>query len=216
MREFGFLFFQDMIFMPIEILLVTFILDKILRDREKKERLDHQNIVISAFFTEAGTYIIRLLNDSVVNIGQISSLLDMNETWNSAEFKRAIETLKKTDFTVNVSTKLLITLQTHLPQKKPYIISLFSNQNLLEIDTVTNMLWALCHLTDELILRDDLSALPQSDMDHLANDIVRVYKMIVLQWVNYMKHLKDNYPYLWSLALRKNPFSEEKSAVITK
>ena len=34
------------------------------------------------------------------------------------------------------------------------------------------------------------------------------------QWIEYMKHLKDEYPYLFSLAIRMNPFDCNASPVI--
>jgi hypothetical protein len=46
-EEETFLLFQDLMFLPIEILLVTFILDRILRSREKQEKLQQIHIVIS-------------------------------------------------------------------------------------------------------------------------------------------------------------------------
>jgi hypothetical protein len=46
-------------------------------------------------------------------------------------------------------------------------------------------------------------------------DIKRAYGLLVDQWLVYMKHLKDNYPYLFSLAMRVNPFLQEPSPVVT-
>jgi hypothetical protein len=34
-------------------------------------------------------------------------------------------------------------------------------------------------------------------------------------WLEYMEHLKDNYPYLFSLAMRVNPFDKTASPVVT-
>jgi hypothetical protein len=214
MHESGFLLFQDMIFMPIHILLVTFILDKILSDREKKERLEHQNIVISSFFSEIGNDVIVMLNTNIVELEKISSVLNMDQTWEDNNFKSAAKIMAAYSYHVNVTQDLLAKLKKQLPQKKEYLLSLFSNPNLLEIDTFTNMLWALYHLTDELENRDDIANLPDTDLEHLAIDIVRIYGMLVCEWIKYMRHLKRKYPYLWSLAVRKNPFAKNKSVII--
>jgi hypothetical protein len=213
-HESGFLLFQDMIFMPIHILLVTFILDKILRDREKKERLEHQNIVISSFFSEIGTDTIKMLNSNIIELKEISSLLNMNQAWEDSNFKSVAKTMATYSYHVNITQDLLVELKRQLPQKKGYLLSLFSNPNLLEIDTFTNMLWALYHLTDELENREDIANLPDTDLEHLAIDIVRIYGMLICEWIKYMKHLKRKYPYLWSLAVRKNPFVKNKSVII--
>jgi len=49
---------------------------------------------------------------------------------------------------------------------------------------------------------------------HLAHDVARAYSFLVREWLAYMKHLKDNYPYLFSLAIRTNPFDPQASAVV--
>jgi hypothetical protein len=58
--------------------------------------------------------------------------------------------------------------------------------------------------------------LPESDRGHLAIDIERIYGLIVHQWLDYMNYLKSNYPYLFSLAMRANPFDQCASPVVLK
>jgi hypothetical protein len=40
--------------------------------------------------------------------------------------------------------------------------------------------------------------------------------MLVREWISYMKHLKDNFPYLFSLAMRTNPFDQEASVIVNQ
>ncbi|MPN20556.1 hypothetical protein SDC9_167935 [bioreactor metagenome] len=91
---------------------------------------------------------------------------------------------------------------------------MFSNPNLLENSRFTSMLWAVYHLMDELINREDLGTSPASDLKHLAGDLERAYRLLVVEYIYYMEHMKSKYPYLFSLAVRKNPFTEKKSVVI--
>jgi hypothetical protein len=63
-------------------------------------------------------------------------------------------------------------------------------------------------------VRDDVKNLPETDLAHLAGDIRRSYRLLGHQWLEYMKHLKDNYPYLFSLAIRMNPFDREASPIV--
>jgi len=37
---------------------------------------------------------------------------------------------------------------------------------------------------------------------------------LMLEWITYMEYLKIHYPYLFSLAMRKNPFDESASVVV--
>jgi hypothetical protein len=36
-----------------------------------------------------------------------------------------------------------------------------------------------------------------------------------LEWLDYMRYLKKDYPYLFSLALRLNPFDEDALVAVT-
>lgn len=49
---------------------------------------------------------------------------------------------------------------------------------------------------------------------HLAGDVDRVYGLLARFWLEYMRYLKGNYPYLFSLAVRTNPFDECASPVV--
>lgn len=76
---------------------------------------------------------------------------------------------------------------------------------------VSPVFWAVFHLTEELEARADLAHLPASDREHLAGDVRRAYVILISEWLRYMKHLKKEYPYLFSLAVRTNPFDEHAS-----
>jgi hypothetical protein len=73
---------------------------------------------------------------------------------------------------------------------------------------------AIFHLTEELASRTDVRNLSQTDMKHIANDIKRAYSLLISEWLNYMRHLRENYPYLFSFAMRTNPFDLEATPEI--
>jgi hypothetical protein len=37
-------------------------------------------------------------------------------------------------------------------------------------------------------------------------DIKRAYSLLITEWLAYMEHLRQDYPFLFSLAMRTNPF----------
>lgn len=88
------------------------------------------------------------------------------------------------------------------------------NPNLLEHDSFTELLWAVFHLTEELAYRESVEDLPISDYRHIAGDIERVYGLVIYEWLAYMKHLQSDYPYLFSLAIRTNPFNDHSSPIV--
>ena len=214
MHESGFLLFQDLMFLPIHILLVTFVLDRILYAREKRERLEQMNIVIGAFFSEIGVDVLRVLSPFIANLDEIKATLDMTPNWKTRTFDEAAATVKAYSFEVRSGTAPVDDLKTKLPPMRSYLLQMFSNPGLLEHNTFTDMLWALYHLIDELGSRSEPADLPQTDIEHLAGDIVRAYGRLVYEWIFYMKHLKGRYPYLWSLAVRKSPFADNSIIIL--
>jgi hypothetical protein len=86
---------------------------------------------------------------------------------------------------------------------------------MLEHATFTELLRAIFHLSEELDRRSSFSMLPASDVAHIAGDMRRVYSLLAAEWLRYMEYLKDNYPYLFSLAMRTNPFDETASIIVS-
>ncbi len=54
-----------------------------------------------------------------------------------------------------------------------------------------------------------LDQLSPADFKHIEGDIRRVFQLLTFEWLQYLKHLKNAYPYLFSLAVRTNPFDKE-------
>ena len=75
----------------------------------------------------------------------------------------------------------------------------------------TELLWAVFHLADELSHRPTVQNLPERDYEHLSGDIQRAYALLTREWLSHLEHLKVSYPYLFSLAVRTNPFDPAAS-----
>jgi hypothetical protein len=206
----------DTAFVFIEVLLVTIIIQKLLTDREKKARLDKLNIVIGVFFSEVGNSMLRSspLQDSQLIF--ISNELSNVKTWSDKEFSRVSKMLKGLRCKVDIHKANLEKLHIFLEEKTPFMLRLLENPTLLEHETFTDLLLALFHFGEELNAREDLMKIPDADSRHLTGDMERVYQMLIGQWLDYMKHLKGNYPFLFSLAIRTNSFDKEASPVISE
>ena len=94
------------------------------------------------------------------------------------------------------------------------LLRLLENPILQEHGNFADLLRAIFHLREELLNRVDLIKLFDSDRKHLEGDITRVYKLLVFEWLTYMRYLKNNYGYLVSLAMRINPFDPKSTAVV--
>lgn len=213
-KEAGFLFFQDLVFLPLEVLLVTFLLEGLIKQREKREKLEQINILVSAFFSEVGIEAIKVLNPFIVNKDGYANMVDIRQSWRDIDYKNAAKDALSYTFETDSTANDLEKVNKLLYWKKDEILTMFQNPNLLENNRFTSMLFAVYHLMDELYNRDDFITLPQSDYDHLSGDMERAYKLLVVEWLYYMRHLKNKYPYLYSMAIRKNPFKNNDSIVV--
>jgi hypothetical protein len=205
----------DIAFVFLEVLLVTLVIHRLLGYREKQSLLNKLNMVIGAFYSEVGTRLLSLFADFDPDSQVIAKQLVIKDDWSERDFLRSRAQIKQHKCSINSQKESLKELKDFLHDKRPFMLNLLENPNVLEHEEFTNLLWAVFHLTEELIRRKDLKQLPQTDYEHLAGDIKRVYILLIGQWLDYMAHLKNKYPYLFSLALRTNPFDKEASVEVS-
>jgi voltage-gated potassium channel len=189
--------------------------EMMLNRREKQARLEKLNMVIGVFFSELGTKLLIVFSDHDPHLASIKRDLMIGTDWTDKDFARVQRKLKNYDYGIEIQKVDLKALRDLLVEKRGFMIGLMENPVLLEHESFTELLHAVFHLTEELWYREHIDRLPDTDRAHLAVDIKRVYVQLVYQWIDYMEHLKDNYPYLFSLAMRMNPFDQEASPVVT-
>lgn len=99
-----------------------------------------------------------------------------------------------------------------LSSQKLLMINLISNPTLLEHESFSELLIAVNHLHDEMSLRQKLNGQDgyKPDYRHWKTDIERVYTLSAIQWIRYIEHLKEDYPFLYNAARVTNPFEESK------
>lgn len=195
-------------FVPIDVMLTALIVDRIMQSREKEAQRQKLNMVIGAFFSEAGNTLLTRITPAVGDVEEMRSGLNVRANWRQKDFERA------TAFALALSTRVdlarldLDRMRALLAQEREFLIRLLENPMLLEHESFTDLLWAVFHLSDELEAREDLSALPAADARHLAKDTHRAYSRLLAVWIPYVAHLSQNYPYLFSLVVRTHPFQE--------
>ncbi|MGZ7070050.1 MAG: hypothetical protein ACXVHN_04470 [Methanobacterium sp.] len=210
----------DLAFIPIEALIIILVLERIISEREKMNLLKKLNMVIGSFFSEVGTDLLRGISEFDSKTKKIRKKLIITDNWTREDFLNASKQIKSFDYNVYLgkdnpdSIIYLQDLKIFLLDKREFMLRLLANPNLLEHDSFTDLLWAVFHLTEELENREDLTDLPKADYVHLAKDTERAYGLLVYEWLQYMEHLIKNYPYLFSLAIRTNPFDPDAKVEI--
>lgn len=204
----------DIAFLFVDVLIVMLVLHRLLEYRDKRSILKKLNMVIGAFFSEVGTDLIQKCAQFDQGLSDIGKQLVVTKDWTDKEFMRMRKSIEAHESSINSKRGNLAEVKDFLVGKRQFLLNLLENPNLLEHESFTELLWAVFHLTDELAHRRDLAKLPDTDYQHLSGDIKRVYQQLILQWLDYMKHLKQDYPYLFSLAMRTNPFDVNASVEV--
>jgi hypothetical protein len=200
-------------FIPVDILLVAFLLDEIIEKKEKEAMLEKLDMLMSTFFSEMGNELIEQLsaaNKYKTNTDSLKSI----KNWQEKDFDDKLAELKNKsiDFSADIPLEeremFLSNLRTLLVDKREFIINLINNPNLLEKEEFTGLINAILHLDEELEHRKDLSLVTDADFAHLNGDMQRVYDKLIHEWVYYLKYLYKHHPYMIALVIRTNPFDD--------
>jgi hypothetical protein len=209
-------FISDIALIPIEVLVVTLIIDQMLESREKQRRLEKLNMVIGTFFSTVGTPLLAHLAKADTSLDSVKNRLVVGTDWQKEMFADVQACLNSYTCSVGYNRADTETLRRFLVSSEDFLLRLVENPMVFEHESFTDLILSLNHLTEELKARGDLTTLPPADVSHLTNDIKRVYTQLILEWVKYMEYLKTHYPYLFSLAMRKNPFDPSASVLVTQ
>lgn len=213
-KELSIWFLGNLAFLPVYVIIVTLMIERVLKERERQAVMRKLNMVIGVFFSEAGNRLLKELSAYVVSCDDLKRHLLINGTWKEQEFAAALDYLVKTDIKIESSHCEKLGLKEFLVEKRGFLVSLLENQTLLEHEEFTDLLWAVFHLAEELEARVTFENMPQSDSDHINGDIKRVFGHLSREWVMYMRHLKQDYPYLFSLAVRLNPMIDSPDPAV--
>jgi voltage-gated potassium channel len=182
--------------------------------KEETFRREKLSIVLSVFYSEFGNDLIDRLIKYDMNAEAVRGALSIDDSWDDKRFTEAVEKLKAIEFELSLERSDLQGLLEFLESRTETLLRLLENPNLHKDSTLTDLLRAILHFKEELHDREDFDSLPDNDIKHLSGDAARAYRMLTLEWAGYLRYVKENYPYLFSLALRINPFKKSYSAVV--
>lgn len=206
----------DIGFLFLDVLLVILFIEQILARREKRSIMKKLNMVIGAFYSEVGIGLLKRFSAFVENAPELESQLAVKPEWNKKDFQNALRAAQNFSYKITIKKNEFSNLCDFLSSKRSFLLRLLENPNLLEHESFTDLLWAIFHLSEELSFRgSNLENLPESDYAHLAGDLKRAYSQITSEWLVYVQHLQESYPFLFSLAARVNPMNPQASPIVS-
>jgi hypothetical protein len=206
----------DLAFVFINVLLVTLIIQTLLERREKEALIGKMSTVIGAFFSELGRPLTLLLTKNGTRLPDFGTDLRFGPGWTEKDYDRVVEKMAGKEIDLMLDANDLLEIKNLLMEKRGFLLGMMENPNLLEHERFTELLLALFHVQEELMNRRDVMSLPPSDLAHLNKDVTRAFSLMAREWMLHMRHLQKSYPYLFSLAVRTNPFDPEADSVVRK
>jgi voltage-gated potassium channel len=182
--------------------------------RTERQRSNRLNMLVELFFSEVGSDLLRVFSNADPGFDSLHSDFKFDAGSADASLAKFRKTLTGHPFSISPERLQLEPLKTLLEGKADLLVRLLENPNLIENESITELLRATFHLRQELKSRVDFSILPHSDLQHLAFDAKRAYVSAAAQWMNHADYLKVNYPYLFSISMRMNPFSESTFPIV--
>jgi len=195
--------------------LLTSLAQWLIQRRQLSLHRHRLNMLIGVFYTEVGNNLLHTFSRFDPNISQLRKDFMVTPQWSAVEFQQLKKRLNTYKHNIDPALLDLEGISRYLQDKGELLVHQLENSDLVENETYAELLWAIVHLRDELVARPTLKGLPQTDIEHLVIDVQRAYSLLTQEWIDYMQYLKNRYPFLFSLALRTNPFVEKPSAIVT-
>ncbi len=194
--------------------LAAHVVEHVTGRQERGRRKEKTGMLVGLFFSRLGDPLLAICARLDPGRDEISRILAENGVAGAPVQARLAAALAERTYTLDCRDIDLAGLRDLLGEKIDILTLLLQNPDLDQHSRFTELLRALLHLWQELAHRGDLCALPGSDLSHLSGDLNRVYGLLLREWIVYLDHLRAHYPYLYSLAVRTNPFDEKASVIV--
>jgi hypothetical protein len=132
----------ELAFLPIDVIVVTLILDTLLTAKERKERLEKMNMVIGLFFSEVGVSLLRKITARGQEIGRIQAELARVGDLSPPEYAKLKSTLADFPYNPDMRPQDLAELKELLTAHRGFLVRLLENPVLLEHEEFTSALQA--------------------------------------------------------------------------
>lgn len=178
--------------------------------RANQNRIERTHVLIGLFYSVAGNKLLELCLNADPSSRTIKDKILITQDLADKKFNELQKFVKKYHYQIDVGKADFSQFKVLLIQLTDLLISLLENPSLMEHELFTSLLRATFHLREELVLRENVVSCGNDDLMHLGNDVNRIYRLLSIVWLSYVHDLRLRFPYLFSLAIRNNPFNDNR------
>lgn len=203
------LFTEELAFMPVYVFITAVFAERMLSRSEKAEMSRRTNALVGTFYNEIGYDIVKKL----IKFDRNSDMLRAKIAIDSGLDLPKVKEIRRFADTYNYGAPNgkddILEIGELLSAKKDFMLIMMSNASLLEKDEFSELLLSVNHIHEALRTIDDISAISDDLVDHFHSDIEKAYRCLIRVWVSYLSLIEKEDPYLYMLAIGKNPFRGE-------
>ena len=134
---------MNLCFIPINSLVVTIMLEKLIDYRSKKDRIEKINMLVGIFFTEVGGKLMHFIIDADKDA--------KNYITNFEDLNKIKKCLYEYNYKVDMKYIDLCAIKNILVEHNNLFVTLISNESILQHQIFTDLLMSVIHLRDEII-----------------------------------------------------------------
>ena len=120
-------FLGNLAFLPVYVLFVTLIIERILKEREKLVMMRKMNMAIGVFFSEVGATLLRDFSGFLTDYAELTVRLAVTMRWEAKDFADAKDFILNQDFNVDCRGNDLSGLKNFLMGERQFFLGLLEN-----------------------------------------------------------------------------------------
>ena len=129
---------QDFAFLPISVLVVTLVLERLLEHRDRRQRLERLRMLIGTFFSWTGYHLLNRLALLDRELPAYAPSLLAGLAWTDADLVRVQSSLVDRRFDLQATPADLAALRPFLHDRAEFMIRLLENPMVLEHESFTD------------------------------------------------------------------------------
>lgn len=197
---------HDIAFLPIEIVLVSLVFDRVLDETHRDEQRGKINMIESIFFNESGSDMLRYLLQCDPQSGELCRAMAISPDWSCRDFDAARRFLKNYSFSIDADKVDFFALHYHLVNRHKYFLKVIENPALMDHESFTDLILSMYHLWEELDYRTDLYNLNAADKADLGAVTESVYRQLASEWLLNVSYTQKHHAARFSNSMRNSPF----------
>lgn len=206
LHHIGIFFLHELAGMPLEVILVSLFLDRLIEKTHEEESQSKLSIIETLFFNESGGHMLGYLTSFDPHSSQLAEILHVTMDWKASDYLNAKKQLKAYSFHLDVEKVDFFGLHYHLNERREYYRNILENPALTQSSEFTELVMKIHLMWEELDCRTDLYNLDLHEKDYLGELLTEIYQELVEYWLdNAHNHSIHNRPRLHRM-IETSPF----------